>query len=51
MNRIKQRGSIMWNIIIALIYYFIIMPGWKLTAGGAAKVRGAKFHRDLRGAA
>jgi hypothetical protein len=28
---IKQLGSIMWSIIPALIYYFIILPGW-LTA-------------------
>jgi hypothetical protein len=29
----------MWSIIGGLIYYFIIMPGWKLTSKDVAKVR------------
>ena len=35
-----QRGSIMWSIITTLIYYYIIVPGWKLTRSDAAKIRG-----------
>ena len=31
----------MWNIISALIYYFIITPSFRLTSIDAAKVRGA----------
>jgi hypothetical protein len=31
----------MWNIITALIYFFVIKPGWRLTSKDAAKVRGA----------
>ena len=38
---IKQRGSIMWNIVSALIYYFIIEPRWKLTSSDVASIRGA----------
>jgi hypothetical protein len=49
--RIKQRGSIMWSIIAALIFNYIIMPGWKLTSGDAAKIRGAGSHKNLHRAA
>jgi hypothetical protein len=45
---IKQRSSIMWSIVTALIYYFIIVPGWRLTSGDTAKIRGAGFQKDLR---
>jgi hypothetical protein len=45
---IKQRGSIMWNIISALIYYFIIEPRWKLTSRDMAWTRGADPQKYLR---
>jgi hypothetical protein len=48
---INQRGSIMWSIIAALIFNYIIMPGWKLTSGDAAKIRCVGSHKNLRRAA
>jgi hypothetical protein len=41
----------MWSIITTLIYYYIIVPGWKLTRSDAAKIRGTGTHKDLRRAA
>jgi hypothetical protein len=41
----------MWSIISALIYYFIIVPGWRLTSRDAGKIRGAGSSRNLRRAA
>jgi hypothetical protein len=41
----------MWSIIAVLIFNYIIMPGWKLTSGDAAKIRGAVSHGNLRRAA
>jgi hypothetical protein len=40
-------GSIMWSIVTALIYWLIIVPGWRLTSRDMAKVRGAGFKRSL----
>jgi len=31
----------MWNIVSALIYYLIVVPGWRLTSRDVARVRGA----------
>jgi hypothetical protein len=31
----------MWNIVSALIYYFVITPRWRLTPSDVAEVRGA----------
>jgi hypothetical protein len=31
----------MWNIITALIYFFVIVPRWRLTSRDVAGVRGA----------
>jgi hypothetical protein len=44
----EQRGSIMWSIIAALIFNYVIMPRWKLASGDTAKIRGAGFSRNLR---
>jgi hypothetical protein len=44
---IKQRGSIMWNIISALIYYFIIEPRWKLTSSDIAGIRSMGSQKSL----
>jgi hypothetical protein len=41
----------MWSIITALIYYFIIVPGWKLTSRDVARVRDAGSHKNLHRAA
>jgi len=34
----QQRGSIMWNIVSALIYHFVIVPKWRLGSRDMAKV-------------
>jgi hypothetical protein len=33
--------SIMWSIVTALIYFFVIVPRWRLTSRDVAEVRGA----------
>jgi hypothetical protein len=38
----------MWGIVTALIYWLIIVPGWRLTSRDVAKVRGAGFQKNLR---
>ena len=51
-STIKQRGSIMWSIITALIYYYTIVPGWRLSSGDAAKIRGkGSSYKNLHRAA
>jgi hypothetical protein len=42
----------MWSIITALIYYYIIVPGWRLSSGDAAKIRGkGSTYKNLHRAA
>jgi hypothetical protein len=31
----------MWNIVTAMIYFFVILPRWSLTSSDVAMVRGA----------
>ena len=38
----------MWSIITGLIYFLIIVPGWKLSSRDVAKIRGAGYHKNLR---
>jgi hypothetical protein len=37
----------MWNIVSALIYFFVIVPRWRLTSRDVAEVRGAGSQKYL----